>query len=364
MSYSPINVNMYLAAYAGALSGMNASGRVPTNASALTYVQFAAIAGAWAQSFDAAWNSAEPANVLQEQLAQRLSGDTWLNRAPQPADFTLDSATYDSLTASLVAMITASDTYMTSEGIVVPPGGGSGGGNVVTTDVNYQMLVSDTLVEVDTTLSDVTVTLPENAVEGSVYSIAFKTIGFSNPTYPNIVNVSAPAGGSIVGANQIYAQGAGLQFVKTANTNEFQCLDPFAGRVNLLAPNNQTDTFSVGWLMGSTGSYLDIASGGTITGSVRLPRYGGQSGTGIHAPALAAAEVELIDLVTGTDTVQVGGAGATGVRLVSGANYFELPMTTAAGATAGASGAPPAQVAGYITVVINGTTRKIPFYAN
>lgn len=40
----------------------------------------------------------------------------------------------------------------------------------------------------------------------------------------------------------------------------------------------------------------------------------------------------------------------------------KLVGTTAAGATAGVSGAPPAQVAGYLNAVISGTSVKIPYY--
>lgn len=58
----------------------------------------------------------------------------------------------------------------------------------------------------------------------------------------------------------------------------------------------------------------------------------------------------------GTDTSIVIGVNA-------GFSLGFLCLTTA-GASTGASGAPPAQVAGYIAAVINGTTRKIPYYAN
>ena len=43
-------------------------------------------------------------------------------------------------------------------------------------------------------------------------------------------------------------------------------------------------------------------------------------------------------------------------------NKLKLKNVTATSATAGANGAVPAQVAGYLTVTINGTDQKIPYY--
>jgi hypothetical protein len=63
--------------------------------------------------------------------------------------------------------------------------------------------------------------------------------------------------------------------------------------------------------------------------------------------------------------VTAGGAD-TNVDLAlvaKGAGYIAVTTPTATAATAGASGAVPAQVVGYLQVKIAGTIRKIPFYA-
>jgi hypothetical protein len=58
--------------------------------------------------------------------------------------------------------------------------------------------------------------------------------------------------------------------------------------------------------------------------------------------------------------VIVGGGAAPSVA----ANQVGFGGTTAEIATAGTSGALPAQVAGYLIINVGGTQRKIPFYAN
>lgn len=61
--------------------------------------------------------------------------------------------------------------------------------------------------------------------------------------------------------------------------------------------------------------------------------------------------VDLTSNVVGTNTLQIG-------------NMFSIINASAASATAGASGAVPAQVAGYFIFQYNGTTAKVPYYNN
>lgn len=133
MSYTPVNQDMYLAAYAGALAGMGASQRVPSSSVEASYAGLAAIAGAYSESFDASWNDAAQANTLEIDSAKTLSEATWQTRGPTSATVvTLDSATYDSLTTSLCAMIRAAGTYLAGQGITPSnPGGGTLAGDVV-----------------------------------------------------------------------------------------------------------------------------------------------------------------------------------------------------------------------------------------
>lgn len=56
------------------------------------------------------------------------------------------------------------------------------------------------------------------------------------------------------------------------------------------------------------------------------------------------------------------GGEATRLQITSAGLVAYQNATLAATATAGTNGAPPAQVSGYLEVVVNGTTVKIPYY--
>lgn len=143
MSYTPINSNIYLAAYAGALGGMGASDRVPADPNASDYIGLAAVAGAFAQSFDIEWNNVVSSSLDIESTKQ-LCETAWQDRAPQATaptldpetftwnnlnapSFSLNPASYTSLTRALIAMIRAAEGYYTLNGIPIPPAGGPPG---------------------------------------------------------------------------------------------------------------------------------------------------------------------------------------------------------------------------------------------
>lgn len=138
MAYTPINTQMYNAAFTGALGGMLASGRVPTNASQGSYGQAIAVVGAWAKSLDVAWNNAATSNALEVYSAKMASEGVWQNRTPATNDpLNLVSTTFDVETAAIVAMILAGDAYYAAQGITPPPIGGGGrtlSGDVIFTD--------------------------------------------------------------------------------------------------------------------------------------------------------------------------------------------------------------------------------------
>lgn len=125
MSYIPTNQPVFLAAMSGAIAGMGASNRVPKSSVQASYAGLAAIAGAWAQSFDLAWNDATTASEYVLDTIATASEATWEQRGPTTASVvTLDRDTYNEQTAALVAMIRASLAYLTSQGITPGSGGG------------------------------------------------------------------------------------------------------------------------------------------------------------------------------------------------------------------------------------------------
>lgn len=90
------------------------------------------------------------------------------------------------------------------------------------------------------------------------------------------------------------------------------------------------------------------------------------AGESMHIRSNSGNHMRLSD-ATATWTVRVNG-GNLEVSRVSGSGSMVLAaptlsgMTLATGATIGANGAPPAQVAQYLTVVVNGGNYKIPMY--
>jgi hypothetical protein len=73
------------------------------------------------------------------------------------------------------------------------------------------------------------------------------------------------------------------------------------------------------------------------------------------------------DLLKTDDALQVAGllAVLSGSDLsIDNGKLRYNAVQTAGAAAAGASGAPPAQVAGYLLILVDGVTRKVPFYAN
>ncbi len=84
-------------------------------------------------------------------------------------------------------------------------------------------------------------------------------------------------------------------------------------------------------------------------------------------PGIDSAKTDKIFMAPGTGVSVFENVGLGTYNPASRLHVFgDLTMqssTTATTATAGTSGAIPAQVAGYLVVSINGTSRKIPYYA-
>lgn len=123
--YSPVNPRFYSAAFAGAIAGISASGKVPFDANPTDYALYASVAGAFAQSVDVAWNNVN-SNSVDNTTIQMLSEAAFENRTPTSDPTFINPATYTGLALALVAVVRASETYYAQQSITPPPQPGNG----------------------------------------------------------------------------------------------------------------------------------------------------------------------------------------------------------------------------------------------
>jgi hypothetical protein len=118
MAYTPNNVQVYLAAYSGAMAGMGASGRAPVSQVASDYNTLSAIAGAFAQEFDTIYRLS--GNTLDLELIGTLSQNLYSGRYAG----NLNPTDYEGMARVLLAMLTSADTYVSGQiGPIPSPGG-------------------------------------------------------------------------------------------------------------------------------------------------------------------------------------------------------------------------------------------------
>jgi hypothetical protein len=143
--YVPNNLDMFLAAYCGALSGMGASDRNPQNPSATApvNVDVAGIAGAFAERFDTVWGL-QVTNSYQIRQAESLCQDVWETRGPSTlaGPNLLLPLTFDKLVRAIIALITAGGNFLAGQGITPPAPSVS---NVHFQEAGVPVLDSDTV---------------------------------------------------------------------------------------------------------------------------------------------------------------------------------------------------------------------------
>ena len=102
----------------------------------------------------------------------------------------------------------------------------------------------------------------------------------------------------------------------------------------------------------ATGAAAGAWRGKVATGEQIWMRPPGDFGAG-YGPIIQAVDS------AGSSSIQLVLAGSS-VRIL---NELRLDISTAAGATAGGGATLPATVAGYLVIDVNGTSRKVPYYA-
>jgi hypothetical protein len=121
MPYTPINANVYFAAYEGAYAGMAASGRVPLSSVPSNDAPWAELAGAYARAFDTQWGVV-PATTSDVENMRGLSAGVWQERSPAPSTVTDSAAFYAPIVAGVIALVQEAAIF--NAGIPTPSGGG------------------------------------------------------------------------------------------------------------------------------------------------------------------------------------------------------------------------------------------------
>lgn len=118
MSYSPINVATYTAAFSGAVAGMGVSGWI-TDQNSTDYTNVTLIAGAFAQAFDQVWNNATQLNNLELAAITATVQTDFTGRGPGPFNNPTfqDPNNWTQSAGACAALVLESDIFFTNENI-------------------------------------------------------------------------------------------------------------------------------------------------------------------------------------------------------------------------------------------------------
>jgi hypothetical protein len=117
------NMQVFLAAYAGAAAGMGASNRVPTAQSGIAQVNvnIANVAGAYAIEFDALFAAAGiDVDCLSTNLITSLTIASWQERNAAAFPANIQPVFFASQVSALLGIIVAAENYATAQGLDLP----------------------------------------------------------------------------------------------------------------------------------------------------------------------------------------------------------------------------------------------------
>jgi hypothetical protein len=124
LGYTPINLTVFTAAFSGAVSGLAGSQRWLQDIVETDYAGFASISGAFAASFDEAWEvdpDTNPPNTLQVFVIEKTCKAVWESRGTEVNIQTLSISTFTELCKAIIALVLASDDYFVAQGITPDP---------------------------------------------------------------------------------------------------------------------------------------------------------------------------------------------------------------------------------------------------
>lgn len=122
MAYSPLNINVYSAAFAGAMAGIGVpSGAFIVDPATADYASAAAVAAAFAQAVDTAWGAVTVPNSYDLACISEASSQLFSRGASPLTGNTLLQANWTTVAIALVAMVQQGDTNFASQNIT-PPG--------------------------------------------------------------------------------------------------------------------------------------------------------------------------------------------------------------------------------------------------
>lgn len=335
MAYSPINLPMFIAAYAGTMYGITANTAAITDPTTGDYANAAIVAGAFAQACDIAWDNSASADQLEVQMMQTCCENYWTSRTAGPAgqaSFALNGS-WSVPAGAIVALIKAAELYMTAQGIT-PPAWNSGGSSTITVTGDLSG-TAQPLTAADLTVNEST-TAPgglflvknagntvaglgtesgESATKGALY--LFLTSGGvpAGTNYSLLYDGSTLHVNSITGGVQIESDTTGIAFFSPTNINLGQPLYGFAageplllgdaavtlaatGMTSLNTVQQQTPSLTVGTVA--------IGVGGA---TLNFGNMGGAKGTSATIYYLDLSSVTTggnsLTLENGSDSVQI-----------------------------------------------------------